>query len=161
GKLAWGSRRRPEGFVVTCFTINRENSMSIRVLVLLLLGMGFGFASLSRAEEEGPWTIQILTTEGEQLVGEVESKELPLEGKADHSVGWSSILSYHSAQPPSEFEQRQIDEAFPLLDSKKVTEAERAAATLGPIGLPVMTRLLQSFTDDDGLQPGYRYRLYE
>jgi hypothetical protein len=134
--------------------------MSIRLSLALLF---FGYISLVplASEAEEPCTIQVLLTSGERLVGQVQDKMLELENPTQYTVDWSRVCSYHSALPPSEHEQRQIDEAFPRLDSEKVVEAEQAAATLGRIGLPVMTRLLQSFTDDDGIQPGYRYRLYE
>jgi hypothetical protein len=135
--------------------------MSIRLSLLLLLGITYSCPAIAVAQQGEKWTIQVLTTDGEQVIGVVQDKELELENEMQYTVDWGSVYSYHSAQPPSEHEQRQIDEAFPLLDSKKVVEAERAAATLGRIGLPVMTQLLQSFTDDDGIQPGYRYRLYE
>lgn len=129
--------------------------MGIRAIVQCLVVAIGGFGQLGGAE------VAIRTTDGELVIGEVKDAQIEFEvaGKVT-KVDWQDLLSFHSAIAPSPHEQEQIDQHFPRLDSEKVPEVELAAATLTEIGLPLATLLLQSFTDDDGAQPGARYRLY-
>ncbi len=130
--------------------------MWLRFAVIAFL-CGAGGLSLAQTGS----IVALRTTEGELLVGktDLEAFEVAI-GDRTEQIPLKDLLSFQSAAAPSAHEQQIIDAQFPLLDSKEVAEAERAAGMLNDIGLPVTTRLLQSFTDEDGIQPGARYRLY-
>lgn len=132
---------------------------SVCFLVAIAISVVLGNAA--QAQQPGEVTVSVLKTDGLQLQGiSADAKVRVTVDGAAQEYPLSAVLSIHRAAEASPIEQKVIEKLVPQLSDKKVPTAESAAAKLADIGLPVMTPLLRSYTDDDAISPDLRYRLY-
>lgn len=152
----------------TLATIKGQNmKRSTRLFRIGLWGMVAFFAQshlLTQAhvlaQENERVTVEILTRGGKVIDGTAENLTIEFGQEKNQSVKLHDVLSIHSASPASEYESKLIEADLGRLGNVVEPAAEVAAAQLADIGLPVMTPLLQSYTDTDAKQPDYRYRLF-
>ena len=121
----------------------------------------FAAAGAPRAAQKGGWTAAVLTTEGRVVEGSLalKSVQVMVDGKP-RSIALKDLLSLHTAEPASPYEQGRIAAGLPALAGPDRKSRDAAEAELTDIGLPVMTPLLASYRDTDAREPAPAYRLF-
>ncbi len=101
------------------------------------------------------------TRDGSDVEGTVVAEALgfSVDGTT-RAIPLRELLSFHSADPASAFEQKCITADLAVLAGSDLKACEAAAAELADIGLPVLTPLLRSYQDVDAREPDPRYRLF-